>query len=164
LALRPSGGTDVTLGRGGRINIENGAHWNITDNSGINQTGASAIDIESGGIFEKGGGRGTSLIAGGITDNGSIGTFHGNLEFRYNVSGSGDAEIWNGSTLTFDKGVNIHDVTFGSFGNLNLLQPQLFNTIIDNFNNLQVGSDLIHLWATGTKPITSSAEVTPSST
>jgi hypothetical protein len=127
-------GTQVTLGRDGLIDVEFGGIWDILTNNGIRQTGASSIDIESGGVFEKTGGTGTSVISGGITDDGLIEVGVGKLEFRFNVSGSGDAILFNRAQLQFDKGVDIPTIEFNASNEtLTLQQPQNFFAQIDGF-------------------------------
>jgi hypothetical protein len=136
-------GTAVTMGLNGTINVHSGAFWDIEDDSGISQTGASTI--YNLGVFEKTSGAGISLIAGRFYNEGKIAVSSGTLEFQYNVyenNGSDQAEIVGSSTLEFDRLAQLSSLDFnGRGGTLALLQPANFSGEIENFQH----GDTIHL-------------------
>jgi hypothetical protein len=134
-------GSSVTIG-GGDIYAEiyNDGLWDIQNNGGISQTGASLIENATYGIFEKTGGSGTSTIAGRIENYGEILVSSGTLEFQYKVNSSipryadGNAVIENGSTLEFDRAAHLSSVDFNNtYSTLFLEQFQNYSGLVDGF-------------------------------
>jgi hypothetical protein len=125
-------GTRVTLGPNGEIYNASGAYWDILDNGGIGQTGASSI--VNYGVFEKTGGSGDSRIAGAFQNNGNVFVGVGKLEFRFNETGGGTEELFNhASTLQFDREAS-GLVNFTSFGQTIIAKDLYdFHPLIDNF-------------------------------
>ena len=127
-------GTSVNMAGGGGIFNASGSYWDILDNQGVTQTGASSIVND--GVWEKTGGSGDSRIAGAFQNNGDVFVGVGKLEFRFNESGGGTLELFNhASTLQFDReAAGVLDFT--SFGQTVIAKDLYdFHPVIDNFQS-----------------------------
>jgi fibronectin-binding autotransporter adhesin len=109
--------------------------WDILDDSRIGLGGSAPSFISNSGLFEKTGGTGTSAIAPGVVNKGSILVSYGALDLEGAVSGKGTDTISGASTLEFDSTVGGgQTVGFtGGGGMLDLLDPLGFAAKIADF-------------------------------
>ena len=137
-----SGGT-VTIGdsSGDKAFLNNtaAATYDIGDNSGIARGSSTASYIKNVGLFEKTGGTGTSTIAPGVTNTGTLEVTSGTLNFKGAVTGQGTETISGASTLEFgaavasSKTLGDQNIGFTGGGTLDLTDPTAFWGEISDF-------------------------------
>jgi hypothetical protein len=115
------------------------ATYDIVDNSGIARGSSTASYIKNVGLFEKTGGTGTSTIAPGITNTGTLEVTSGTLDFKRAVTGTGTDTISGASTLEFAAAVGTirtlgdQNIGFTGGGTLDLTDPTGFWGEISGF-------------------------------
>jgi hypothetical protein len=108
--------------------------WDILDDSGIGLGGSAPSSISNSGLFEKTGGAGTSAIAPGMVNKGTVLVSSGALDLEGAVSGNGTDTISGASTLEFDSTVGGGQTAgFAGGGALDLTDPLGFAAKISGF-------------------------------
>jgi hypothetical protein len=130
--------------------------WDILGDSGIGLGGSAPSSILNSGLFEKTGGTGTSAIAPGVVNKGTVLVSSGALDIEGAVSGNGTDTISNASTLEFDATVGGGQTAgfTGGGGALDLIDPLGFAGKISGFaasDSLDLSGDwvLSHFSETG---------------
>ncbi len=123
--------------------------WRLDADVGIGRGTSTATKIIDAGLLIKAGGTGTSVVAVGVADSGSIEVASGTLDFTQTVIGAGRLTIDAGATLRLDATASFTlTLAFNGAGaTLALGQAGLFHVAMSGFSTGDV-IDLLGLVAT----------------
>ena len=93
-------GFSVT-GSDGTVEIESGASFALTDDSGIQINGNAQVQVA--GSLTKSGGTGLSYVSGAVTDSGTIAVKTGSIGFNGTLAGNGALTIAAGAGVNFNS-------------------------------------------------------------